>query len=192
MNNVTAPPPQLPYWGPATKGLRVTWRASVPLTHRFLSITLRFAFAKQKFQRMEEIHRQFLAQAPHGRALAAPMQVLEQTFPWLRRELKGIEERKSKMVQAIVANVQELMDLHLGFSTWLTGFMDGSNAPKSPLTLLNLGSDTTMSIKILVADFLGAPTGPLLHDLRCLKRILEYHNGDHPETCLPEGLLTLL
>ena len=162
--------------------------SSVPFTYRYLGLTLRLAFTKRRFRRVETSYERFLTQGEDE--VDDLLRVLEQSFRVLRTEIKRIEDGQEQMKRTALPCVRTQMGLYRSFLVWLSGFRNESQEQKREFTsqsrccipMLDCGIETTTGIKRLVAEFVGVPTGRLLHDLRNLENLLV-----QPRTQVMEG-----
>jgi hypothetical protein len=171
-------------------------QSAVPFTYRFLGLTLRLAFTKRRFRRVEESYQRYLTAGEDD--LDDLVRVIEHSFAALRNEIQRIEEGQEHMKRTTLPCVRSQMRLYRNFVFWLSGFREKSNhtegndestssivatatsddpPPPAPLACLlprlEQGVETTTGIKRLIADFVGVPTGRLLNDLRNLQSLLE-------------------
>jgi hypothetical protein len=165
-------------------------QSAVPFTYRFLGLTLRLAFTKRRFRRVEESYQRYLTAGEED--LDDLVRVIEHSFAALRNEIQRIEEGQEHMKRTTLPCVRSQMRLYQNFVLWLSGFREASKQAKGDdstsmtpttsddpppraclLPRLDQGVETTTGIKRLIADFVGVPTGRLLNDLRNLQSLLE-------------------
>lgn len=159
--------------------------SSVPFTYRYLGLTLRLAFTKRRFRRVETSYERFLRQGEDE--VDDLLSVLEHSFTVLRTEIKRIEDGQEQMKRNALPCVRTQMGLHKSFMAWLSGFNNNDSdshneehksSKQCCIPMLNQGVETTTGIKQLVAEFLGVPTGRLLHDLRNLESLLVHPRAE--------------
>uniref|UniRef100_A0A7S3P4Y5 Uncharacterized protein n=1 Tax=Amphora coffeiformis TaxID=265554 RepID=A0A7S3P4Y5_9STRA len=158
---------------------------SVPLTYCFLGLMLRLAFTKRRLHRVKSCY-QHLLEEEEGIAMDALFHGLEQSFQVLIIEIERIEKGQEDIKRAALPCVRDRMGSYRGFMVFLSGFREsldyinnseknsvGDQRNKCCISMLAQDPETTRGIKLLVADFLGAPMGRSLHDLRNLENLLE-------------------
>ena len=158
---------------------------SVPFTYCFLGLTLRLAFTKRRFYRVESSYQRLLEEGEGG--MDAFLHDMEQSFQVLRNEIDRIEEGQEDMRRAVLPCVRDQLGSYRCFMVFMSGFrepLDEANREdyvgernKCCISMLAQDPDTTSAIQRLVADFIGVPTGRLLHDLRNLENLLEQSIG---------------
>lgn len=177
----------------------VRYSIIAPLSHRFLAMTLRLAFTKRRFEKVLESYKHQATETDdHLLQDLLFTRVLERSFGALRREIARIERGHECMKRTALPCVRTQMGLYQSYLTWLSGFREttvrdysdnddddighkGSVQQFCCIPMLSIGDETTTAIKSLIAQFVGVPTGRLLHDLRNLQGLLE-QPADSPES----------
>ena len=167
-----------------------------PITDAVLSAEARYRKARKKITTLTEEIGRLRYQAVSceddesvRQAVEPFIEILEVDITRHRKELALLESDYECSKEVIRQKIQEKLLLHQGFLHFLSGFAatstdscrslscnsspssctkndDKTDTTKCHLPMLNLGFETTSSIKKRIADFAGVPRGFALGDLR--------------------------
>jgi hypothetical protein len=151
-----------------------TTRRKRPITEAFLHAEASYCRVKRRIKTMsKEIRacRSALCEnAP--RSIETHIQLLEEDVRRHYTELIMLEEQYKCSKAEIYRFIKEKLDLNQKFLCFLLGFRDDSGL--CLLHMLDQGHETTTSIKCMIADFAGVPTGKVLGDLCELERLIRH------------------
>jgi hypothetical protein len=150
-----------------------TNRRKRPITEAFLHAEASYGRVKRRIKTMSKEIRAFRSalceNAP--RSIETHIQLLEEDVRRHYKELVMLEEQYKCSKAEIYLFIKEKLDLHQKFLCFLLGFRDSGLCL---LPMLDQGHETTTSIKGVIADFAGVPTGKVLGDICELERLIRH------------------
>jgi hypothetical protein len=150
-----------------------------PITEAILHVEEDYRQARRKLSTISTAIGSLRGRVTEGLRLALDphIQVLEADMIRHQLELETIETKYRRSREVIYRKIEAKLNLHQGFIHFLFGFRDARTGD-CLLPMLDLGLETSCSIKQRIAAFAGVPTGSLLGDLRDSFRSSLRNNDD--------------
>ena len=153
-----------------------------PFTLRYLSLRLKLDFTRRRLKKIQLTYMDYIISTTrsnrrrrHHHASTTTgywMDFLEESFGSLKKDLQFIERNHAELKRRGHPRIKERLQLYESFGVFLQGYYC-EQADGCAVALLNRDEETTTSIKRLIADFAGVPTGRELFDFRMLSNIFD-------------------